>query len=200
MASIIGTHDLKHELFPMPMSKEELHNALRKLKESSHFRVIEPPTICYEGFPDKVKIPFVCARCGRRRLFTNEDPNIIKKYEVLAKKFIKIGYKASVSTYCNDCILEDSRHIAQIVFSFQADGMEEPSVSFPNCNWYEDSDYLLALDFLRGADSASVLSDIHEGIKNYKQAAYERIAPIVGNFIPLLPEDVIHEDDGELPF
>ena len=200
MASIIGTHDLKHELFPMPMSQEELHKALRKLAESSNFGITQPPTIGSDGFSDKVKIPFVCARCGRRRLLTNADPNIIKKYEVLAHKFIKIGYKASVSTYCNDCILEDSRHIAQLVFSFQADGMEEPSVSFPNCNRYDDSDYLLALDFLRGADSASVLSDIHEGIKNYKRAAYERIAPIVGNYIAPLPEDIFDEDDGELPF
>ncbi|MBR0200018.1 MAG: hypothetical protein IJQ42_07650 [Oscillospiraceae bacterium] len=200
MASIIGTHDLKHELFPVPMSKEELHKALRKLAESSHFGVTQSTTICYDGFSDKVKIPFMCARCGRRRLLTNEDPNIIKKYDALAQKFVKIGYKARVSTYCNDCIFEDSRHIAQFVFSFQADGMEEPSVSFPNCNRYDDSDYLLALDFLRGADSASVLSDIHEEIKNYKQAAYERIATIVGNYIAPLPEDIFDEDDGELPF
>ena len=200
MASIIGTHELKHELFSIPMSKEELHKALQKLAESSKREAPERSIICCDDFSDEDKIPFVCARCGRRRLLTKKDPNIIKKYEALAQKFIKIGYKASVSTYCNDCILEDSRHIAQIVFSFQADGMEEPSASFPNCNWYEDSDYLLALDFLKGADSANVLSDIHEGIKNDKQAAYEKIAPIVGNYIAPLPEDIFDEDDGELPF
>lgn len=203
MASNIGTHELKHKLSSEPMSRDELNKALSKLAASSNRLNTETFATCYVmSEPDEVKIPFVCARCGRRRLFTKEDPNLIKKYELLAQKFIRLGYKATVSTYCNDCIIEDKKHLAQIVFSFQASGMEEPSVSFPNCNWYEDSDYLLALDFLKGVNSARVLSDLHHKSNNGNKSVYERIKAIVGTFIEPFSEDLFEpdEDDGELPF
>ncbi len=191
--NIIGTHELKHKLLPTPMSKDELSIEMGMLVKSTHLSNSDGFTICYDDA--EVKIPFICSKCGRRRLLTNEDPDIIEKYERLAQNFTKLGYKAKISTYCNDCILENTKRFSQIVFSFQAAGMEEPVKSFPNCHWYEEENYLLALDFLKGASSAKVLSDLHGISKEDSKLIIERINPIIGT-----SDELFSAIDDELPF
>lgn len=187
------THELWHELSPRAMTREELDKALENLQNTSTEQLKRVYASCYvRAWPHIEEEPIICDNCHELSSlvimsYGSRDKNILEDYKRLADEFASLGYRAEVTCYCDDCVRKD-KSLAPIVFSFQADWMNEPVLSYPNYEQYEDDDYKLALDFLKGVDSASALFDIHgpKRSRNYREIESgeteygERIKRIVG--------------------
>lgn len=170
MADKLKTHEF-HQPEPdyLTMNKDELSQALHKLSLSESYmidRITRSMASCYMIIPPTwIKYSTTCDGCGGEcdmfyKTYDNDPPQIIPKYKALAKKFQDLGYQADVRCYCEKCVAKSSDTLAPIVFSFRAEGMREPVLSYPEHSEYEDKNYKQALYFLEGLDSAQTFDAI----------------------------------------
>ena len=156
--------DKKHGLG----TRAEIDAALSKLA-ASQSGYQEPPersAMCYSiRTPEEVTIQCKCEKCGNS--FTMDvykgHENLISKYRGLAKEFVELGHKATVTVVCESCAKQfypstSSWRTNHIVFSFTANGSTSPVLSYPS-NWqYSTTKYDTALSFLKGAETLSEIS------------------------------------------
>ena len=156
--------DKKHGLG----TRAEIDAALSKLA-ASQSGYQEPPersAMCYSiRTPEEVTIQCKCEKCGNS--FTMDvykgHENLISKYRGLAKEFVELGHKATVTVVCESCAKQfypssSSWRTNHIVFSFTANGSTSPVLSYPS-NWqYSTTEYDTALSFLKGAETLSEIS------------------------------------------
>ena len=132
--------DKKHGLG----TRAEIDAALSKLA-ASQSGYQEPPersAMCYSiRTPEEVTIQCKCEKCGNS--FTMDvykgHENLISKYRGLAKEFVELGHKATVTVVCESCAKQfypstSSWRTNHIVFSFTANGSTSPVLSYP-LNW-----------------------------------------------------------------
>ena len=191
MKKELKTHELWHELSPRSMTRAELDKALENLQNTSTEQLKRIYASCYvRSWPHIEEEAIICDKCHEfsslvLMAYGKRDSAILERYKKLAEEFETLGYSAKVTCFCDKCVREDSSRLAPVVFSFQANWMKAPVISYPNYEHYEDEDYRLALDFLRGVDSASALFDIHGPGRHMdeddKDTEYrERIQRIIG--------------------
>lgn len=151
-------------------SRIEIDQALKRLAESTKDYQNPPQerAMCYSiRTPKEVKISFSCSKCGQFATMTvyEGSEDICDKYRTLAEEFVALGYKAEVMCLCDSCAdryfpsdSKWSRH--NIVFAFSAKGSTKPVYSFPSTWRYNDFEYQVALEFLKGADTINKLSEV----------------------------------------
>lgn len=162
MSDKLRTHEfVRAEPEYLTMSSEEIDEALHSLGRSVVDARSRMMASCYIMAPDVWYEYFTkCDGCGGNcAMFVNhgsddETPDIIPRYKALAESFQKLGYEAEVRCYCEKCVKEFPDKLAPIVFSFRAEGMKEPVLSYPEDTEYEDYKYQQALRFLRGLKTA----------------------------------------------
>lgn len=181
------SHELVHVVKPENMTRDELDNALTELR-ASQFHEHEF-ACCYSIVPPKwVECETKCDKCGgpSALIMSTYEENYVSieiPYNELAEEFKRLGYKAKMSYYCEKCVAEDPEHLAPIVFSFQAEGMDHPFLSYPNSRRFTPEKYNLALSFLKGIHSNSLMHSVNrdaDWIQNYSDYYADDIAEIIG--------------------
>ena len=138
------------------MSRKQIDEALKKLAKAKH-EGERYSACCYSpAIRRSVEEECVCDGCGGTFNFHFETytyDSMVLRYRNLAKDFASLGFDVSVKFYCRDCVQKETDSLAPIVFSFRLSETEDPVLSYPAYDKYEDTDYLLALDFLNGISS-----------------------------------------------
>ena len=158
MSDKLNTHEFyRKEPEYLTMNSEEIDEALHSLGMAVVDARSHMMASCYVMAPDRWYEYFVeCDGCGGQcAMFVNhgsddKTPDIVPRYKALAKSFQKLGYEAEVRCYCEKCVSEFPDKLAPIVFSFRAEGMKEPVLSYPEDTEYKDFKYQQALRFLKG--------------------------------------------------
>ena len=143
--------------------------------------------MCYSiRTPEKVTIQCKCEKCGNS--FTMDvykgHETLISKYRGLAKEFVELGHKATVTVVCESCAKRfypstSSWRTNHIVFSFTANGSASPVLSYPSHWQYSTTEYDTALSFLKGAETLSEISTETETHFNSK-VYLDHIKEVIG--------------------
>ena len=170
MSDKLRSHEFRlQEPDYLTMNKDEIDKGLDDLLNSEVYlsRMADSMASCYVRAPDVWREYFVkCDGCGGQcSMFVNhcdedETPDIIPKYQALTKRFRKLGYEAELRCYCEKCVSEFPEKLAPLVFSFRAEGMKEPVLSYPEDTKYEAYQYEQALRFLEGLKEANTFDAI----------------------------------------
>lgn len=151
-------------------SRAEIDQALKRLAASTK-DYQDPPresAMCYSiRTPEEVSISFRCSKCGQTAsmMVYEGSEHVFDQYRKLSSEFIALGHKAEVMCLCDKCAdryfpsySSWSKH--NIVFAFTANGSATPVYSYPSTWRYNDFEYQVALEFLKGADSINELSEV----------------------------------------
>ena len=151
-------------------SRAEIDQALKRLAASTKDYQNPPQerAMCYSiRTPEEVCISFRCSKCGHMASLTvyEGSEHIYEQYRKLTGEFTALGHKAEVMCLCDSCAEQYfpshsswSKH--NIVFAFTAKGSTTPVYSYPSTWRYNDFEYKVALEFLKGAGTINELSEV----------------------------------------
>ena len=175
-------------------TRTSLDYALSRLAESTKDYNYNPPrmsAMCYSiNVPDKVSLYFTCDGCGREASIDvydagGKEKDIITNYLSLSEEFTDLGYPSTVKCYCDQCAekyypSQYRFNTNNIVFSVRRPDSDTPINSFPNTSSYQDFEYRIALEFLKGADTFSKLSKA-TGTELSAETYLKHVYTVLGN-------------------
>lgn len=169
----------------MTMNKEEMEEALKKLKAT---RTKEPNpffTTCYNIMMPTIEKyhHFNCSKCSNSdwleyRVY-NDEANPIREYRRLAREFVDLGYDVKLKFFCNDCVTISNGQLSNMMFLFKAKGMNDyvyTEIDLDIVRLFREFEIVLA--FLQGVDSYDKLREIVHG--SYDDDIDEIIERITG--------------------
>ncbi len=185
MENNLRTHSLAHELVTSTMTKEELDKRMDNLSDSGFRNDWRDSASCYLPAPRlRQRCNITCSKCGSpsELVYTSRsrECNLAEEYDKIAREFVSLGYQAETKYYCEKCVAEDPGHLSPVTFTFYADGMIEPIISYPCPRHCSTHDYELALDFLKGAQCAGTLKDLQADEENEQFKYVRKIRKIIG--------------------
>lgn len=115
--------------------------------------------------PRHAAVLLTCSHCKKatKHMVVEGHEQILEKYQLLSNEFSQLGFDSTVSFYCTDCAKKlneiDSLGMPEnIVFTVMMPGSKTAAKSHP-AHWaYKDTEYRVALAFLRGADTINTIS------------------------------------------
>ena len=181
------------------MTKADLLVAFKKLKdsveayESKNEQIIWPNSqVHFSHVFNHEEYSFVCDSCNARDTLLVASRDIIgnpfEGYPKVSKKFSDCGYRLELKCFCGKCMKRRKGRLdkslpesSRLIFEFYQEGSNTPVDSFPNDNYNAGlDDYLIALEFLKGAHTVTELAD-KTGTHYYSDTYIKIIARILIN-------------------
>ena len=164
-----GTSFLEKEVQSQKHDKHWLMRKIATLEASANQYTQtkrEPSNQHCAFWPSYQKDSFICDKCGRSgELYHSAlvEDVFLDHFIKVATTFRDLGFGARVNCLCPECARKEPLHHRQVTFSFFAEGMEQPVISYPHFALAGDSPYLLAYKFLSGANTVAELDPSHLG-------------------------------------